>query len=309
MLRATVLLCLVANTVLTQSLASAQYNGRTDDPIATDGSQLRDGSTNNTLSDAPTCAADYSKMSVADRKVFQNASPRPHAVCVRADGYFVVAELIANRPFVYMYDTCGWINKKILLPSRTGAGSGCVFTSTKLFYALYASKKILQFTSDGVYEKVFATGYGFLRLTTRDNSLLYSTIYPTKKVRAYDIATGSLKYNFETTTGNARGLAFDPSGYLHVSTWGKVVEQFNYEGFKIGQKLYPQLNRADGILIDSNHYVIIANRYRHEVLVFNYAGLLTKKIAGFGDAVDVAMGYQCGYLIVADYNRNGVYLL
>ena len=307
MLRATVLLCLVANAVLTQSLPTAQYNGPTDDTIVDYDSR---GSINDTLSAVPKCAADYAKISVANRKMIQKDSPMAHAVCVRADGCFVAAvhQVQLGSPFIFMFDTCGWIKKRILLPRNTGAGSGCVFTSTKLYYAVSNDMKILQFTSDGEYEKVFATGDNFYRLTTQDNSLLYSTIYPTNEVRAYDIATGNLKYRFKTTTGDARGLAFDPSGYLHVSTMGKVVEQFTYKGVKIGQKSYPEVNEADGILIDSHHHILIANRYSGEVFVYTHAGLLTKRITGFNDPADVAMGYQCSYLLVADF-RNGVYLL
>ena len=309
MLRATVLLCLVASAVLTQSLAAAQYNGPTDDTIATDSSQLRDSSTNGKWSAVPKCAADYPRMSVADRKVFQNGSPSPQAVCIRADGYFVAAVLRSNLKFVFMFDTCGWIKKKIMLPSRSGDATGCAFTSTKFYYALYTDRKILQFSIDGKYEKVFATGFQFLRLTTYNDSLLYSSIYSTKKVRAYDTTTGNLKYTFETSTGQARGLAFDPAGYLHVSTWSKVVDKFTYQGFKIGEKSYPDVYIADGILIDSNYYILIANRYRNEVLIYTQAGLLTKKITGFSQPLDLVMGYKCGYLIVADIGRNGVYLL
>ena len=94
----------------------------------------------------------------------------------------------------------------------------------------------MQFSIDGKYEKVFASGIPFLRLTTYNDSLLYSSIYLTKKVHAYDTTTGNLKYHFKTTTAIARGLAFDPDGYLHVSTGGRVVELFTYEGFKVGQK-------------------------------------------------------------------------
>ena len=315
MLRATVLLCLVASAVVTHSLAAIDTlqdidpinNNAPDYPID-DTIDDDDGFINNTLSAVPKCAADYPRMSIANRKMFQNGSPRPHSICVRADGYFVAAVLLANRPYVYMYDTCGWIKKKIMLPNRSPAAAGCAFTSTKLFYSFHVGKKIYQFTHDGVYEKVFATGVGFMRLTTYKN-LLYATIYPTKQVRAYNTATGRLVYHFETTTAAARGLAFDPAGYLHVSTWGRVIELFTYKGFKIGQRTYPQVRIADGIRIDSNHYMIIADRGHRQVLVFTHAGLLTKRITGFSLPLDVALGYRCGYLIVADYSRGYLYLL
>ena len=280
MLRATVLLCLVTSAVVTHSLAAV-----------------------------PTCAADYPRMSVANRRIFQNASPSPQAVCVRDDGYFVAAVLRSNQPFVFMFDTCGWIKKKIMLPRTTSPATGCAFTSTKMYYALYTGRQILQFTYDGVYEKVFATGHQFLRLTTSNDSLVYASIYPSRQVRVYDTATGNSMYNFETTVGQARGLAFDPSGYLYVTTWGRVVEKFTYKGFKVSERSYPEIGTGDGILIDSNHYVLIANRYRNEVDVYTQEGLLTKRITGFGEPLDLVMGYKCGYLIVADISRGGVYLL
>ena len=119
MLRATVLLCLVTSAVLTQSLASTDTVQGTDsindDTILNNpindtivdypiDDTIDDGSINDMWSAVPKCAADYPRMSVANRKMFQNASPRPHAVCVRADGCFVASVLMANRPFVFMYD-------------------------------------------------------------------------------------------------------------------------------------------------------------------------------------------------------------
>ena len=309
MLRATVLLCLVASTVLTQSLAAAKYNGPTDDAIV-DYPTRSNGSINGTLRAVPTCAADYARMSIADRKMYQDASPSPHAICVRAsNGDFVAAEFLANRQSVFMYDACGWIKKKVTLPSQTSPATGCAFAGTKMFYALHSGKQILQFTSEGSYERVFATEYQFLRLTAFNDSLLYSTLRDSKMVLGYSIADGDLKFNFETVNADGRGLAFDPDGYLHVSTWGRVVEQFAYNGVKVGQVTYSQVSIADGILVDGDHNVIIADRGNKQVLVFSHTGALIKRITGFDLPLDVAMGYQCNSLIVADYERSYIYLL
>lgn len=299
MLQATVLLCLVACAVITQTSA-----------LVNDTVPINNAARPALLSNAPNCAADYPKMGIQDRKAFIKV-PYPHAVCVRADGYFVATILSSNRKFIYMFDTCGWIKKKIMMPSRSGQGSGCAFTSTKMFYATYAGRhEILQFTSDGVFEKVFATGLRFLRLTTYNHSLVYAGIFGTRKIRAYDTATGNLLYSFETTSGNARGLAFDPSGILHVSNGGNVIEHFMYNGFKVSQRTYPEVGSADGILVDSNYYTLIADRGgRRQIAIYTYNGLLTKKITGFSLPIDVAMGYKCGYLLVDDYSRGGVYLL
>ena len=284
-----------------------EYPSRTDYPI--DENHFNETIENSdSLSIVPKCAADYRRMSPSRRKSFQNLTPRPGAVCTRADGYFVTTSWLPNRRFVYLYDTCGWMKKRINLPRRVLYSAGCVFTRSKLFYADFNGRRILQFTSNGVYQRVFATGHRFLRFTARGN-LLYTTIHPSKRILAYNIRTRRIQYRLATTSANARGLAFGPGGYLHVSTWGKIVEFFTYQGHKVGQHRYPQLARADGILIDSNYYTIIADRGRRQVFVFTHTGVLTKRITGFGDPLDVAMGYRCGYLLVADIRRSGVYLL
>ena len=337
LLRFTVLLFLVASAVLAQTQAlndtdrdadpvgyppneesdnypsnekPVEYPSHIDYPINENpiNETIENSLFHETLSIVPKCAADYPRMDPGRRKSFQNLTPRPGAVCTRADGYFVTTSWLPNRKFVYLYDTCGWMEKQINLPARVLYSAGCVFIGNKLFYADYNGKRILQFTSDGVYQKVFATGQKFLRFTAQGN-LLYTTIWPSKQVLAYDINTSNIEYRFETTTAYARGLAFDPTGYLHVSTWGKVIEVFTFKGYKVGQRLYPQLARADGILIDSNHYLIVADRGRKQVFIFNHSGLMTKRMTGFGDPLDVAMGYKCGYLLVGDYARSGVYLL
>ena len=93
----------------------------------------------------------------------------------------------------------------------------------------------------------------------------------------YNTTNGDYILNhFETTTGHARGLAFaDPQGFLRVSIYGV----------------------ADGILIDGANHAIIADRGNHQVLVYDNNNLLVKKIVGFRDPHDVAMGYKCHYLL------------
>ena len=305
MLRATVLLCLVANAVLTQSVPTAQYNGPTDDNIVDYDSR---GSINDTIrADLPSCAADYSSMSVDNRRIFQNTSPKPHAICVRStDGYFVAAENTVRKSF-FMYYECGWTKIKIDLPSTSPPGTGCAFVGGKLFYA--RNGQILQFSSKGIYEKEFATGYHFLRLTALKDSVIYSTVYTSNTVLGYDVATGDLKYRFETVSAYGRGLAFDPSSHLHISTASKVVEKFTYEGVKIGEKTYSEISSADGILVDGDFNVIIADRGNKQVLVFSETGRLFKRIYGFDLPLDVGMSRRCTSLIVADYGHGYVYLV
>ena len=173
-------------------------------------------------------------------------------------------------------------------------------------------KKILQYNRNGTYENVFTTGFQFLRLTTRNN-LLYVTILLTKNVRVYDAANGNIVNHFDVTTNDGRGLAFDKDGRLHISTYGPTVEVFTSNGHKISQRTYSQLELGDGLVIDSHGNTIITDRsvatpQSPKVLIYNNAGTLIKKIAPFLHTVDVALGYECNYLIVADW-RQGIFLL
>ena len=87
-------------------------------------------------------------------------------------------------------------------------------------------------------------------------------------VLVYNTTNGNNINHFETTTGNTRGLAFDPHGYLHVSIWGKNIEIFTLDGHKVQQVTYPQVSIADGILVDGGTYTIIADRGHRQVLVY-----------------------------------------
>ena len=288
LVRATVFL-LLALVMLTQTMASTHVY---DDPSA-----------------VPTCQADYAKMDPKQPKLLINypGLTLSAGVCTNPkNGDFVVAYW-QPRTHVYLHDSCGWIKKRIELPKGTIWSTDCIFSGTKLFYAATRNRKLLQYNEDGTYEKVFATGFNFLRLTTR-GTRLYSTIENTRMVRVYNTTNGNNVNHFETTTGNARGLAFDPQGYLHVSIWGKTIEIFTFDGHKVHENTFPDVRIADGIVIDSATYTIIADRGKMQVVVYDYNSLLVNKIVGFRTPYDVDMGYQCGSLLVSDYGR-GTYLL
>ena len=139
-------------------------------------------------------------------------------LCQRLDGICKLINAVYRNHLISTSSCMTSDKNKIILPNVIGAATGSAFTSTKLFYSTFPNRKYCSSPDDGVYEKEFVTGYEFYRLTTRKDSLLYSTIFVTKKIHAYDIATGNLKYRFAITAGEARGLAFDPRGYLHVTT-------------------------------------------------------------------------------------------
>ena len=301
LVRATVflLLALVGSVMLTQAMATSDYEA----PV--EAMQW-----SNTAA-VPNCQANYATMDPRlPKSLIQQPGSLtiPHAPCVNPiNGDFLVTYW-QPRTFIYLFDSCGWIKKKIELPSTARSHScGCAFLGSKLFYAATINKKILQFTSEGVYEKVFATGYKFIYMTTR-GSWLYTSIWPTKAVRVYDTTNGNLVTHFETTSGDTRQLAFDPQGYLHVATWGKTVEIFTHNGHKVHQITYPQVRIADGITIDNETYTILVDRGSKQVQVYNHNSLLVNRITGFNNPTGVAMGYKCGYLLVADYGR-GIYML
>ena len=284
------LLALVGSVMMTQTMA--QTRNVYDDP-----------------SDVPTCQADYAKMDPKQPKQLINypGLVYPAGVCTNPKNGDVVIGYWQPRTHVYLHDSCGWIKKRIELPRGTSYSVGCVFSGSKLFYAATRSRKLLQFNEDGTFEKVFATGFNFLRLTTR-GTRLYSSIEHTRMVRVYNTTNGNNINHFETTTGNARGVAFDPQGYLHVSIWGKNIEIFTFDGHKVQETTYNEVSVADGILVDGGTYTIITDRGRRQVMVYNYNNLLVNKIIGFNLPIGVAMGHDCGYLLIADYGR-GTYLL
>ena len=301
LVRATVflLLALVGSVMLTQTMATSDYEA----PV-----QAMQWSNTAVVQN---CQANYVTMdpNLPKSLIQQPGSlANPHAICVNPiNGDFLVTYW-QPRTFVYLFDSCGWIKKKIELPSTARSQScGCAFLGSKLFYSATRNKKILQFTSEGVYEKVFATGYYFIYMTTK-GSRLYTSIDLTKVVRVYDTTNGNLVTHFEATSGNTRELAFDPQGYLHVATGGKTVEIFTHDGHKVHQITYPQVRIADGITIDNATYTILVDRGSKQVQVYNYNNLLVNRITGFNNPTGVAMGYKCGYLLVADFGR-GIYML
>ena len=318
MLRATVLLCLVTSAVLTQSLAitdTTQSNDPIDDGTIVDylsDSQLRDdGSINDTLSrlsGLPVCSTDYSRMSIANRKMIQQISSKPFSICVRYDGYFVAASDYPNLPYFYMFDPHGWVKRRIKLPFGTPEGAGCAFTPTSLFYS--AGNEILQFSNDGkISQGVFVGGFQFFRIATQ-GYMLYTTVRNSRQILAYNTRARTYVRNFFTTNGDAHDLAFDPDGNLHVTTFTSFVERFTPQGQLIlPVRSFPAISKGDGITVDSNFYTIITDPTKKYVMVFDNLQRLVKTISGFDTPAAVAQGFLCSCLIVTDTGPSAIYLL
>ena len=192
LLRATVLLFLLTSSVLAWTLALADNVPSTidemiDESYSDDTTINGDSRINEMFNEAtarPSCPTDYTKMSTNDRKMFQTVPTKvPVGVCVRTDGAFIVTTWIRNLPFVYMHDKCDWMMKRIDLPRGTLSSGGCAYSDTKLYYSDTYGKKILQFSIDGTYEKIFATGYDFLHLKVDSvKNLLLASIQSSRKV-------------------------------------------------------------------------------------------------------------------------------
>ena len=143
-LRATTLGFLVTTCVISLTLAVPTMEEHLDD---------------NQLSTAIACAADYDKMSIDNRKVFQDMQPSTHSICVRANGDFVATVWSSTEvTFTYMFDTCGWMKSKINLPSGISRSAGCAFSTTNFFYSDIINEKILRFDINGTYQNEFVTG-------------------------------------------------------------------------------------------------------------------------------------------------------
>ena len=245
-------------------------------------------------------------------------------VCVAPNGNFLMVPhgFFQGRKYMYIMAPWGLRVTKLKLPVHTkwykscekvGIYYGdCVFTKNAIYITMRSNgdspckpDKILKFTADGKFVKIMATGAAFLRLTT-GGGYLYSTVRNSKDVLVYDMATDRQIRRFQLTSGNGRGLAFDMSGNLHVATFGKTVEVFTYKGKKLRQTTYKELTQADGIVVDNENNILIADR-AGKVFVFNRANKLIKKIdpPGSYPMYDVDIGYKCTLLVV---NPTGTYL-
>ena len=143
-------------------------------------------------------------------------------------------------------------------------------------------------------------------MATQGNQL-YVSIEFQKTIRMYDTTNGNLITHFQAS-GDTRGLAIDPQGYLRVAMYGKNVDIFTHDGHKVQRITYPQVSSLDGIAMDNETYSILVDRGAREIKIYNYNNLLVNRITGFGNPTDTAMGYKCVYLIVTDYGR-GIYML
>lgn len=290
------LLALISSAVL--ALATDEINQTT----------IINNGTTDEVAGIPRCTPNYARMDPKNPKLIITALPYPAGICVGPRGNFVAA-IWQVRAFVYLFNSCGWIIHRIELPTGTRHSASCAFVGNKLYYAATLSNKILQYNLRGTFEKEFTTGYRFLRLTGLGNRL-YSSIDGTKQIRVYATYSGDLIRSFDVTSGNARGLAFDSYGYLHIAIWGKNVEIYNRDGQKIGKPItFPEVKIADGLTVDKNYNTVIADRSGRQVLVYDSRNKLKKRMVGFRAPFDVALGYDCAYLLVADYTLRRIVML
>ena len=233
----------------------------------------------------------------------------PHSPCVNPENGDFVVTFWGNYPYTYLFNMCGWIKRRVYIPTDyVSRDIGCAFASSKLFISASDRNAILQFTSEGGYEKVFATGYRFCYITPQQ-SLLYVNVIHSNVVLLYDIPTGKLETQFEVTSGNARGMAFDPENNLHVAIWKtNIVEVLTASGEPVRKISYPEVEGLDGMTIDNSTNSILVDRSGKQVMVYDDKNELQKQITGFNYPIDVTMGYDCHYILVTDINR-GTYML
>ena len=300
---ATVLLCLVTCAVLAHSLPYPDIADPTGVMIDRD----HDDSINITVPVIP-CSGDYSRMSIQNARMQPLQIFRPFAICVRFDGFFVATILAFNVRNVFLFDPNGNIFSRITLPPGTSPGTGCAFNFRNLFYS--AGNKILQFTSDGRYQRVFKQGHSFYRLATQGTNALYASVLNSNQIFMYDPTNDGYENSFRIQSQYALGMAF-AFGYLHVT----VVEIVRAGGQPVKRLAYPLLRRGLGIETDSKGNTMITDYVDHRVLIYSTAipinrfPNLIRTIDGFSNPTDVALSFQCSFLMVADEGRNLLYRL
>ena len=283
MYAATLFLALVSSAMLTQTMASVPFN----------------------------CHGRYRNMNIdlPFKLLRPSGVSEPHGPCVNpANGDFVVTYWTPNS-YTYLFNSNGDIKKKINIPSEAVTRScGCIFAGGKLFMSATEKHKILQYTSDGEFEKVFATGHEFDYFAVQF-AKLYVSIRYSKDIIVFDVYSGKIVKEFKVPSGDGRGLAFDPLGKLHIAIWGKnIVDIVTSEGDPVKTITYPGVSGLDGIVIDNSTNSILVDRVGRKVVIFDKNDKLVKTIPEFHYPIDVAMGYKCKYIIVTDMNH-GTFLL
>ena len=310
-LRFVLLLAIVSTMVLTGGNATPRFNlaGSTQrNPTAENGYLLQaalNGSLFNRYNRGP-CIPRYEQMIREEPKAVITMIEKPHSVCVSPTGNFVVASYAQHGRF-FIFNSCGFIIKRAKLPHGASVINDCAFTRDAIYLTDFGAKKIYKYSINGIFEKVFAFGYRFQQVAALYNRV-FTTIAESKMILAYDASTGREALRFHTAIGDARGLAFDRHNHLHVSSKSNTIEVFDFEGKKLSQRTYMELNVGDGLTIDDHDNTVITDRTApQKVLVYRPNNILLARLQEYDSPTDVAIGRDCS-LYVTDYGAGKIYI-
>ena len=232
--------------------------------------------------------------------------PKPYGVCVASDGKFAVIPLHVNA--FYLYYSCGKLMKIVRLPAEHRSSLiDCTFSGSDLYITGHSGKKLYKFTENGNFLKVIVGGEHLIHITSCQGRLYVTTERRnSRNVVSYYNDKETHRFN---VPGRARGIVVGMDNNIYVSTFTNKVLSFTANGKLLGAKTYKEIRRGDGMAMDKDGNILIADHtVSSKLLVYSSCGELIKRIgAGFRLPLDVDIGND-GTVIVADHFGNKVYM-
>ena len=227
----------------------------------------------------------------------------PYGICVAPNGDIAV---VTGTRKVQIYYSCGKMMKAVDL-NKNGYyhGTDCTFMNNYLYVTDFKGRKVFKLSMTGELVKVFP-GHQFMRVTSCKNELYFTKNTGGKNVVVCDGNVKELR-SF-SVPGNTRGIIVGIDGYLYVSIKGKQVYKYTKQGKQVGVTNYKNIQFANGLAMDTAGHLLIADHTGGNVVVTSPCGGLVKTIQVHSKQVpDVEIGND-GTVIVADYERNKVFL-
>ena len=233
--------------------------------------------------------------------------PQAHGICVAHNGKFAVISWNTDRKFRIYNSQAGLLKTAVLPPGSRP--DDCAFAPSGIYISDPASKRLLKYSTRGVFIKAISTFVYYYNRFTWCNNYLYATIPPLKKIAIFynDKEIQKLDIKTKDIVSARGGLAFDTHGDLYAALPPNKVQVFNIHGKPKDVLVFNEVGVIDGLVIDYGNNMVVADRMSpSSVKIFSPYGVLIKKITGFNFTSDVDISVD-GSLMVADWVESKLY--
>jgi len=218
------------------------------------------------------------------------------ASLVSADTVFV-ADFGVNS--ITKYDVNG--NGSPFTSQFVNGPNGLALDASGNLYVSTNSNVIRKFSPSGVDLGVFAsTGINLaLGLAFDRNGNLYAANFGGNTIEKFS-PTGMDLGVFANLAFRPTGIAFDPTGILHVATSGNTIARFSPDGTPLSDFTSLNLNTPEGLAFDSLGFLYVANNGSDSIQIFSQAGV------DLGSLVSPSLSGPVGLAFDSDNNLYAV---